>query len=49
MRVCIKMEREGTKIEEHHKEESIGLVADWIGKMRIRWDKDDAMEQWLSA
>lgn len=22
---------------------------DWIGKVRIRWDKGDAREQWLSA
>lgn len=49
MRAWRKTETEGTEREEHHKEESIGLAADWIGKAGIRWGKGEARQQWLSA
>lgn len=49
MRACRKTETEGMEREEHQKEESIGLAADWIGKVGIRWEKGEARQQWLSA
>lgn len=49
MRAWRKTETEGTEREEHHKEESIGLAADWTGKAGIWWGKGEARQQWLSA
>lgn len=42
MRAWRKTETEGMEREEHHKEESIGLAVDWIGKVRLRWEKGEA-------